>query len=176
VTSRMVFHMFSDNSIQYKLITSSEEETRTLGYSIGKHAYPGLSILLYGDLGMGKTMLTQGIGDALGIKKIKSPTFIIIGEHNADLPLIHVDLYRLENYEEVDALDLESYIDQKCLLVVEWAEHWCNAPAENIVKVKFALSGTGDSVREIVLMAKGANAVNALKSANAIFENSQGRL
>ena len=65
--------MFSNDNFEYKLITYSEEETRRLGFLIGTYAYGGLCVLQYGDLGMGKTMLAQGIGSALGIKNIKSP-------------------------------------------------------------------------------------------------------
>jgi len=171
VISQTVFHMFSNDNFEYKLITYSEEETRRLGFLIGTYAYGGLCVLQYGDLGMGKTMLAQGIGSALGIKNIKSPTFVIIGEHdNARLPLIHVDLYRLDTDKEIDALDLENYIDQKCLLVVEWAEHWKNAPSEDCLCVRFALSGNDQFTREISMKSVGANAASMLKNMIETFK------
>lgn len=144
--------------------TSSPEETRSLGTLLGGSGYAGLTVLLYGALGMGKTLLTSGIGSALGYDNIKSPTFIIISEHEGDLSLVHADLYRLETYAETDLLDLESYIDRGCLLVVEWAEHWGSPPSKDRwdITIKPAENDEGENIREITIRPFGNKAFGKL--------------
>ena len=119
------------------LISKSEGVTREIGRLIGEFACSGLLVALSGGLGMGKTKLTQGIGDALGISRVKSPTFILVNEHESTPPLIHADLYRLETQREIDTLDLESYLENDCLLVVEWAEYWKNIPKDKLLTICF---------------------------------------
>ena len=148
-------------SSKLQLKSNSEQETFELGKRLGSLAYGGLAVLLCGGLGMGKTRLTQGIGNALGIKKIKSPTFIIVNEHNTEPPLIHADLYRLETEREVDSLDLESYLDDGCLLVVEWSERWKIIPVRDVLKIAF--EQTDENSRLITLEALGDRAEKLLR-------------
>lgn len=149
-------HMLSDS---LEVTTESHTETELLGFILGEAAYPGLTILLYGDLGMGKTTLTQGIGRALGIKRIKSSSFIIVSEHKGCLPLAHADLYRLERTALADELDLETYIDDGFLLVVEWAERWALPPSSDKLMVFFEPSRG----RRIIIKAAGDRAETILK-------------
>ena len=94
-----------------------------LGVRIGKLCKPGDLILLNGPLGAGKTVLVQGIGQALGISDVTSPTFVISRTHNAPLSLIHVDAYRLleggNAAAYLDDLDLDSARDE-AVTVIEW--------------------------------------------------------
>jgi len=94
-----------------------------LGVRIGKLCKPGDLILLNGPLGAGKTVLVQGIGQALGISDVTSPTFVISSTHNAPLSLIHVDAYRLleggNAAAYLDDLDLDSARDE-AVTVIEW--------------------------------------------------------
>ena len=94
-----------------------------LGAKIGASLVAGDLILIKGPLGAGKTLLTQGIGSALGISGITSPTFVISRVHQGELPLIHVDAYRLlidgQANLYLDDLDLDSVIPQS-VTVVEW--------------------------------------------------------
>lgn len=94
-----------------------------LGEKIGAELKAGDLILLNGPLGAGKTLLTQGIGAGLGITGITSPTFVISRVHQGNLPLIHVDAYRLlqtENPElSLDDLDLDSE-GESAVTVIEW--------------------------------------------------------
>lgn len=94
-----------------------------LGLRIGKHCRAGDLILLNGPLGAGKTVLVQGIGQALGISDVTSPTFVISRIHKADLPLIHVDVYRLLEGGNaaafLDDLDLDSP-RESAVTVIEW--------------------------------------------------------
>jgi tRNA threonylcarbamoyladenosine biosynthesis protein TsaE len=106
-----------------KLITHSPEQTQQLGTSIGELTQPGDVILLTGELGTGKTCLTQGIAWGLNIKEYTlSPSFVIMRELYGRLPLYHIDLYRLDNIEEIADLGLDDYLYGKGVCVVEWAE------------------------------------------------------
>lgn len=152
--------LLSDNEIEIE--TESSEETEKLGFLLGEGAYPRLSILLRGGLGMGKTVLTKGIGRALGIRKIKSPSFILVSEHIQNLPLAHADLYRLDGAEQVDELDLESYIDEGFLLVVEWAERWQTVLKSDSIDIYFAKNDENSLKRIIRVKASGEKAIDII--------------
>lgn len=102
---------------------SSAQEMQKLGAHIGSQLRAGDLILLNGELGAGKTVLVQGIGQALGIKSVTSPTFVISKSYPANLPLIHVDVYRLLDSGKaslfLDDLDLDSD-REKAVTVIEW--------------------------------------------------------
>ena len=102
---------------------ASAQEMFDLGQKIGKQLKAGDLILLNGPLGAGKTALTQGIGAALGISDVTSPTFVISRTHNGPLPLIHVDVYRLQESGNaaiyLDDLDLDS-ARASAVTVIEW--------------------------------------------------------
>ena len=105
--------------------TGDADETRALGARLAPLLRAGDLVMLSGGLGAGKTTLSQGIGAALGVRgRVSSPTFIIARVHPslADGPdLIHVDAYRITSLEEVDALDLDSTLEDSVTLV-EWGE------------------------------------------------------
>jgi len=94
---------------------------RRLGESLAAVAQPGDLIVLTGELGAGKTTLTQGIGAGLGVAgDVLSPTFVIARVHRGGrIPLVHADAYRLGSVEEIDDLDLDASLDES-LTVVEW--------------------------------------------------------
>ena len=102
----------------------SAEEMFDLGKQIGAQCKPGDQILLVGPLGAGKTLLAQGIGAALGIDEITSPTFVIARKHGGQIPIVHVDLYRLLDSPNpataIEDLDLETDAD-KSVTIIEWA-------------------------------------------------------
>ena len=96
-----------------KKTSNSQEETIQLGQSLGNSLIPGDIILLFGDLGAGKTRLTQGICNGLGLDKgfyIRSPTFTLINEYPGKYPIYHIDLYRIDNQEEIYSLGLEEIL------------------------------------------------------------------
>jgi tRNA threonylcarbamoyladenosine biosynthesis protein TsaE len=101
----------------------SPEAMFALGERVGSLCQAGDLILLNGPLGAGKTLFVQGVGAALGISDITSPTFIISRIHKADLPLIHVDVYRLLEAGKaalyLDDLDLDSPREE-AVTVIEW--------------------------------------------------------
>jgi len=105
------------------LTSRRPEETRRLGTIIGRLARPGDVLLLTGKLGAGKTCLAQGIATGLGTDECAlSPSFVIMRQLKGRLPLYHIDLYRLENIEEIADLGLDDYFYGQGLSVVEWAE------------------------------------------------------
>ena len=78
-------------------VSASNEQTIQIGQTLGKYLKPGDVVLLIGDLSAGKTTITKGIGQAIGVKKIiNSPTFTIVKEYRGKFPLYHLDLYRLD--------------------------------------------------------------------------------
>lgn len=104
--------------------SASPEQTLSLGEKIGK-ALKGESglIFLTGDLGAGKTKLTQGIVSGLGIEaEVTSPTFALINEYGPDAEAVHMDLYRLDDYEELQEIGFEDYLDDGHLIICEWPD------------------------------------------------------
>lgn len=103
-----------------KYITANAIETINLGNKIGNLLNPGDVILLTGDLSAGKTTITKGIGEALGVKRvINSPTFTIVKVYKGEkCPLYHLDLYRLDGLN--NDFDLEEYIESDGVCVIEW--------------------------------------------------------
>lgn len=107
--------------MEYKVTTKNEDETIELAQNLESEKFPNMVICLRGDLGSGKTIFTKGIADALGVKDtITSPTFNIIKEYDGELPLYHMDVYRLDG--KVDGLGLEEYYKKGGVVVIEWAD------------------------------------------------------
>lgn len=104
-------------------VVADPEAMRTLGQRIGRTARAGDVIVLDGELGTGKTTLTQGIAQALGVTEaVTSPTFVIARIHpSTSVPLVHVDAYRLARRAELDDLDLPW---EESVSVVEWGGDW----------------------------------------------------
>ena len=101
----------------------SAEDTHDLGKKLGENAKPGDVYTLLGDLGVGKTVLTQGIADGLGIKEaICSPTFTIVQVYDEGrMPFYHFDVYRIGDIEEMDEIGYEDYFYGDGLTMIEWA-------------------------------------------------------
>lgn len=99
----------------------SEFETKTLARKLAQLLRPNSVITLTGDLGVGKTTFTKGLGEALGIKRtINSPTFTIVKSYHAEIPLHHIDAYRLEDSEE--DIGFDDYFFDQAITVVEWPQ------------------------------------------------------
>jgi len=119
--------------------TSSEEETLRLGRVLGRHLAPGTTVLLYGDLGAGKTALVRGVGEALGASRVRSPSFTLVNEYRTNtIELAHADLYRLEP-GGVEELALEEYPANGSVLLVEWAERWDSPPRDEVLKIEIEI-------------------------------------
>ena len=123
-----------------RIISHSPEETQHLGKRLGELAQAGDVFLLVGNLGTGKTCLTQGIAWGLGITGYaSSPSFVVVKEYQGRLPLYHADLYRLDRIEEVIDLGLDDYFYGNGVCVVEWAEKGLAAlpPEHLLIKMSF---------------------------------------
>ena len=132
------------------IVTSSADETRHIGSLLGEAARSGDLFLLIGDLGAGKTTLTQGVLWGLGGEEYaRSPTFVLISEYEARLILYHVDLYRLDNAEQVHDLGIEEYIYGDGLCVIEWADKAIDElPADHLL---IRMERLGESTHRLAL-------------------------
>lgn len=101
----------------------NEKDTYQLGYELGKNAKPKDVYCLLGDLGVGKTVFTQGFADGLGIEEpICSPTFTIVQEyHSGRIPFYHFDVYRISDVDEMDEIGYEDYFYGEGVCLIEWA-------------------------------------------------------
>ena len=100
------------------------KDTYELGEKIGQMAKPGMVISLTGDLGVGKTVFTQGLAKGLGIEEpVNSPTFTIVQVYEEGrLPLYHFDVYRIGDIEEMDEIGYEDYFYGEGVCLIEWAD------------------------------------------------------
>ena len=102
-------------------VTRSADETHALGRRIGAVLRAGDVVVLDGELGTGKTVFTKGLAVALGITEpVVSPTFTVVREYEATLPLVHVDVYRLDHLQELHDLGFDDLVGSEAVTVVEW--------------------------------------------------------
>ena len=123
--------------------SESPEETQALGEKLGKTLTQGDVIALIGDLGTGKTCLTQGIARGIGTapdEVVSSPSYILINEYNGKVPIYHIDLYRLENSEEIAELGLSEYMEGDGICIIEWAERMADALPDTCIKIHITLA------------------------------------
>jgi tRNA threonylcarbamoyladenosine biosynthesis protein TsaE len=139
---------------QPEIISHRPEETQDFGARLGQLAQPGDVFLLVGELGAGKTCLTQGIARGLGIKEYAaSPSFVVVRELYGRLPLYHMDFYRLDNLEEIADLGLDDYFYGHGISVVEWADKGLSLlPPEHLL---VEMSYVSDTDRRLKLKARG---------------------
>jgi tRNA threonylcarbamoyladenosine biosynthesis protein TsaE len=119
------------------LETGSEAETSAAGESLGRSLRAGDVVLLYGDLGAGKTAFVRGLARGIGANPddVSSPTFTLVQEYaGKSLTLFHVDLYRLEP-AEIDDLGLEDLVSGDGVVAIEWAERWNGRP-DDVMEVR----------------------------------------
>jgi len=133
-----------------KFILNSVEETIAIGTRLAKSLKKGACIALIGDLGSGKTVLTKGIAEGLGVKDpryVNSPTFVIIKEYKGRLPLYHFDLYRLDKSTILDAEGYEEYFYGNGVTVIEWADKI--GPLLPKKRIEVRLKAAGENRRKI---------------------------
>lgn len=128
--------------------TSTEAETESIGEALGRSLASGDVVLLFGDLGAGKTALVRGLARGIGANpdEVSSPTFTIVQEYaGRSATLYHVDLYRLEA-AEIDDLGLDDLVSSDGIVAIEWAERWSGRP-DDVTEVR--LEHRGDDRRAI---------------------------
>lgn len=119
--------------------THSPEETQAIGVRVGQNLKPGDIVALIGDLGAGKTCLTQGIarGAKIDLNQIvNSPSYTLINEYEGEIPIYHIDLYRLQRREEILDLGLEVYFEGNGICIIEWADRMLDLLPEGSMEIK----------------------------------------
>jgi tRNA threonylcarbamoyladenosine biosynthesis protein TsaE len=131
--------------------SNSPDDTRTIGYRLGKLLRLGNVVGLYGELGSGKTIFVKGIARAFGIheREIMSTSFTIIAEYNTVPKFNHIDLYRIERESELEELGLWDHIGGNTVSVIEWAEKVDHVLPDDTVRVRF--KSFGNDKREIIV-------------------------
>ena len=141
--------------MDYKLTTYSEEETIELAQNIESEKFPNMVICLSGDLGSGKTVFTKGFAKALEVKEeVTSPTFNIIKEYTSgELPLFHMDVYRLDG--NVEDLGIEEYYSKNGITIIEWADMIPDYLPEERLDIKIKNSSEDEDKRIITITPYG---------------------
>ena len=131
--------------MEYKITTHNERETIELAQNFESEKFPNMIICLDGELGSGKTVFTKGIANALGIQEsITSPTFTIIKEYEGELPLYHMDVYRLNG--DVAGTGIEEYFTKGGVVVIEWADMIKDILPKERLEIKFRVAGENKRV------------------------------
>jgi tRNA threonylcarbamoyladenosine biosynthesis protein TsaE len=140
----------------------AEEETLRLGRALGALLVPGLTVLLTGELGTGKTVLVRGVGDALGVTRVRSPSFTLVNEYRtaAGFLLAHADLYRLEpgGAEELGLEEFAEHAGEGYVLFVEWPDRWRASP-DDVLNITIKTLSETERLFEISARGEKAEAV-----------------
>ncbi|MDE6233878.1 MAG: tRNA (adenosine(37)-N6)-threonylcarbamoyltransferase complex ATPase subunit type 1 TsaE [Lachnospiraceae bacterium] len=124
--------------------TNSPEETYKTGLKMGENAQPGQVYCMKGDLGVGKTVFTQGFAKGMGVdENVNSPTFTILQVYeDGRIPLYHFDVYRISDIDEMDEIGYEEYFYGEGVCLIEWAELIEDILPENVIWIKIEKSMT----------------------------------
>lgn len=137
---------------RYDIVTHSPEETLAFGRELARFLKPPCLVLLEGELGSGKTVLTKGIVAGLGAaseSEVNSPTFALIHEYKGESTVYHIDLYRIESARELATLGLEEMFGEQATVIVEWGEKLeAHAP---LPRFEIRLEHRGESDRHITV-------------------------
>ena len=140
----------------YKITVHSEKETIELAQNIESEKFPNMVICLNGDLGSGKTVFAKGFAQAMAINDVTSPTFNIIKEYNGELPLYHMDVYRVEN--NVENLGLGEYFDKGGVSIIEWADMIEDYLPKERLEIEFKI--IDENTRLLLIKAYGEKYIN----------------
>ena len=135
-----------------KYLSNSDIETVDIGKRLGLILSGGDVVALSGALGSGKTWLTKGIGLGLGVdpdEVIVSPSFSIVNEYEGRCPLYHMDLYRLDSYQDIMSTGLDDYFNDQSVVVVEWAERCPDMLPSGYIDVRIEILGENERSLEI---------------------------
>ncbi len=136
--------------MEFKITSYNERNTAELAENIESEKFPGMAICLIGDLGSGKTVFVKAFAHALGIDEhITSPTFNIIKEYEGgELPLYHMDVYRLEDAKE--DIGIEDYFDKSGVTIIEWADMINDRLPEERLEIKFKIIDENTRVLRLI--------------------------
>ena len=140
-----------------EIIASSLSDTQQTAESVAEIVKSGDLILLVGDLGAGKTAFTQGFGASLGVKEaITSPTFTLARTYQGTLEIHHLDVYRIDQIEEVRDLALPELFEGNSVTLIEWGDQIISALPKDHLEISFEY-GEADSARVITISANGSS-------------------
>ena len=139
------------------LVTRAPEETRELGAALADLLVPGDVISLTGDLGAGKTCLVQGAARSLGVQEpVGSPTFVLVREYRGEIPIYHLDVYRLDRLQEVLDLGFEDLLDPGGVIFIEWGDAIDPLLPDSYLEVELSISGD-DEMRLLAVTGRGSS-------------------
>ena len=145
---------FENEKLEKTIISSSIEDTKELGLSIGKIIDIGDSILLSGDLGAGKTELVRSIVEGSGNDSfVRSPTFVLINNYSGEKNITHCDFYRIDLEDQVEEIGIEEYYENSTV-IIEWAEKIINNTKEDSILIKIHFTEI-DNQRKFMLYSTG---------------------
>ena len=134
--------------------SSSPEETKTIAASVAATLRPGDVVALSGDLGAGKTCFVQGAAAALGVREqVTSPTFVLVREYAGAFPILHLDVYRLGNLQELTDLGFEEFLDPSSVIFIEWGDAVGPLLPDELVEI--VIRAESEDVRMIDVHARG---------------------
>ncbi len=141
------------------ILSRKEDETRAAGESLAATLGPGDTVLLTGDLGMGKTVFARGTAVGLGVplEQVRSPSFTLVNLYAGRLPVYHIDLYRIEKVEDMDELGLQEILGGDGVAIVEWAERL--GPYRPAGAVEVRIEDRGGQEREIRIDDRRAHSI-----------------
>jgi tRNA threonylcarbamoyladenosine biosynthesis protein TsaE len=130
----------------FEILSNSPAATLALGKKIGEKLPAGSIIAMSGELGCGKTLLTRGICEGLGVppRQVSSPTFVLVNEYRGRLPVYHMDLYRLGNIDDGFEIGIMDYFAraENGIMLIEWAEKMLSILPQDMLRIEFdILSG-----------------------------------
>jgi tRNA threonylcarbamoyladenosine biosynthesis protein TsaE len=141
----------------FEFFSRSPAATLNFGKIIGERLPAGSIIALTGELGCGKTLLTRGICDGLGVplRQVTSPTFVLVNEYQGRLPVFHMDLYRLDNIDDGFEIGIMDYFKraESGVMIIEWAEKMLSLLPAGFLKVEFEI--LGEKKRKVVFSSTG---------------------
>ncbi len=156
------------------VVTRNVEETRIIGASLAPVLLPGDVISLTGDLGAGKTALVQGLAAALGVEnRVTSPTFTIVHQYDGRFPIIHLDIYRLQSFQEVIDLGFEEFLSPEAIIAIEWGEAISPMLPRRYLEIEMRrLDGTteDDNFRRLVFKPHGQDWIRKVQSMRTTAE------
>lgn len=138
-----------------RAVTRSAEETRAFAGAVGGLLRPGDVVSVVGDLGAGKTVFARGVAGALGITDpVVSPSFTIVREYEGRVPLVHVDVYRIDTIQELHDLGFEEVVRDDAVTLVEWGDVIDGMLPGERLDVRLA-AGDGDDERVVEIEGLG---------------------
>jgi tRNA threonylcarbamoyladenosine biosynthesis protein TsaE len=136
------------------VISRAPDETRKVGAALAELLVPGDVVSLTGDLGAGKTAFVQGAARALGVQEpVTSPTFVLVRQYRGDVPVHHVDVYRLDRVQEVLDLGFEDLLDPSGVVFVEWGDAIDRLLPDEHLRVEIT---TDDDARRLSFAGRGS--------------------